>query len=123
VKPNVQLLDLAPTLLDYLRVDKPDWMEGESVLREEPDRLRRIVSGVYGGRSRGGQLYQVQVVVCNRVYTMHFPSQSVSKRPVEGHTDPCSDLELPDGDEVRQFVLEHLQSRGFDLSRDVKQVK
>ena len=44
MKSNVQLLDLAPTLLDYLGIDKPDWMEGDSVLREEPDRLRRIVS-------------------------------------------------------------------------------
>jgi arylsulfatase A-like enzyme len=122
VKSNVQLLDLAPTLLDYLRVDKPDWMEGESVLREEPDRLRRIVS-VYAARNVGRQIYQVQVVVCNRVYGVGFPAQNMVDSPVKGHTDPCSDLELPDRDEIQQFVLEHLQSRGIDLSRDVRQAK
>ena len=125
VKSNVQLLDVAPTLLDYLGVDKPDWMEGESVLREEPDRLRRIVS-VYakrGAKPLVGRIYQVKVVVCNRVYSMRFPSQGVGHSPVEGHTDPCSDLELPDREEVRQFVLGHLESSGIDLSRDVKQAK
>jgi glucan phosphoethanolaminetransferase (alkaline phosphatase superfamily) len=124
VKSNVQLLDLAPTILDYLRVDKPDWMEGESVLREEPDRLRRIVSVFATGRGNGPPgIYTVQVVVCNRVYNMLFPSQDVRHRPVKGHTNSCSDLELPDRDEIRQFVLEHLRSRGIDLSRDVKQAK
>ena len=122
VKSNVQLLDLAPTLLDYLRVDKPEWMEGESVLREEPNRLRRIVSA-YAERDGGHEIYQVQVVVCNRVYIMQFPSQRVVHGTVGGHTDPCSDLEFPDRDEIQQFVLEHLQSRGIDLSRDVRQPK
>jgi arylsulfatase A-like enzyme len=122
VKSNVQLLDLAPTLLDYLGVDKPDWMEGESVLREEPDRLRRIVS-VYALRDESRQIYSMRVVACDREYGLRFPSQGVRSSPVKGHTDPCSDLELPDRDEIRQFLLEHLQSRGFDLSRDVKQAK
>jgi hypothetical protein len=124
VKSNVQLLDLAPTILDYLRVDKPDWMEGESVLREEPDRLRRIVSVFAPGRGNGALgIYAVQVVVCNRVYSMLFPSQGFIESPVKGHTNPCSDLELPDHDEIREFVLEHLRSRGIDLSRDVKQAE
>ncbi len=92
------------------------------MLREEPDRLRRIVS-VYAARGEDRRIYQVQVVVCNRVYTMRFPSQGVGHRPVEGHTDRCSDSELPDRDEVQKFIIEHLQSRGIDLSRDVEQAK
>ena len=125
VQANVQLLDLAPTLLDYLHVDKPNWMEGESVLREEPDRLRRILSfyARRGNEVPGNPIYEVQVVVCNRVYSMRFPSRGVGQRPVEGHTDPCNDLELPDPAEIRRFVLEHLESRGMDLTRDVLQTE
>jgi hypothetical protein len=63
------------------------------------------------------------VVVCSRAYSMGFPSQSVSYLPVEGHTDPCSDRELPDREEIKQFVLELLQSSGLDLSRDVRQAE
>jgi len=65
----------------------------------------------------------VQVVVCNRVYSMRFPSRGVGQRPVEGHTDPCNDLELPDPAEIGRFVLEHLESRGMDLTRDVLQTE
>jgi len=125
VRSNVQLLDLAPTLLDYLGIDKPDWMEGESVLREEPDRLRRILSfyALRGNEEPGNPIYEADVVVCNRFYSMHFPTRHVGQRPIEGHTDPCSDSDLPDGEEIRQFVLDHLVSRGFDLSRDVRQTQ
>jgi phosphoglycerol transferase MdoB-like AlkP superfamily enzyme len=122
IKSSVQLLDLAPTLLDYLDVDKPDWMEGDSVLRGEPDPLRRIVS-VYALRGESRQIYLVQVVVCNRIYLLNFPSKSVYHHPVEGHTTPCVDLDLPDNEEVYQFILEHLQSRGIDLTRDVRQTR
>jgi hypothetical protein len=90
-------------------------------LREEPDRLRRIITGVYGVRGKEGRIYQVHVAVCNRMYTMYFPTQGVSPQPIVGHTDPCSDLELPDREEVRRFVLEHLESSGIDPSRDVRQ--
>jgi arylsulfatase A-like enzyme len=122
VKANVQLLDLAPTLLDYLRIDKPKWMEGESALRKEPDRLRPIVS-VYALRDATRQIYQVQVITCDRLFTMRFPSMGLGYGSVEGHTDPCSKSELPERDEIRQFILEHLESRGFDLSRDVRQAE
>jgi hypothetical protein len=125
VQSNVQLLDLAPTLLDYLHIDKPDWMEGDFVLRREPDRLRPIFS-FYALREQGpanGQIYEVGVVICNRVYTMRFPSQHVSHSPVEGHTNPCNDQELPNHHELQEIVLEHLQSSGIDLSRDVRQAK
>jgi arylsulfatase A-like enzyme len=125
VQSNVQLLDLAPTLLDYLHIDIPDWMEGTSVLRRRPDRLRPIFS-FYALREQGpanGQIYEVGVVICNRVYTMRFPSQHVSHSPVEGHTNPCNDQELPNHRELQEIVLEHLQSSGIDLSRDVRQAK
>ncbi len=125
VRSNVQLLDLAPTLLDYLQVDKPNWMEGDSVLREEPDRLRPIHSfySARGSEEPGHPIYEADVVVCDRIYSVHFPSRRVGQRPIEGHTDRCQDRDLPDKDAIQQLVLEHLVSRGFDLSRDVRQAK
>ncbi|MBW2495435.1 MAG: sulfatase-like hydrolase/transferase, partial [Deltaproteobacteria bacterium] len=125
VRSNVQLLDLAPTLLDYLQIDKPRWMEGDSVLREEPERLRPIHSfySARGDEEPGNPIYEADVVICNRLYSVHFPTRRVGQRPIEGHTDPCDDRELPKRDEVQQLVLDHLVSRGFDLSRDVRQAK
>ncbi len=122
VKSNAQLLDVAPTLLDYLGVDKPNWMEGESLLRGEPDRLRRIIS-VYAARNEGQQISLIKVVVCNRIYSVRFSSQLVGASAIRGHTDPCTENELPDRDEIKKFVFEHLKSSGLDLSRDVRQAK
>ncbi|MBW2691060.1 MAG: sulfatase-like hydrolase/transferase [Deltaproteobacteria bacterium] len=125
VRSNVQLLDLAPTLLDYLQVDKPGWMEGDSVLREEPDRLRPIHSfySARGSEEPGHPIYEADVVICNQLYSMQFPIRGVGRRPIDGHTDPCSVRDLPDRDEVKQLILDHLVSREFDLSRDVRQTK
>jgi hypothetical protein len=122
ITASVQLLDLAPTLLDYLGIDKPDWMEGDSVLREEPERTRPIVS-VYALRDESRQIYLVQVLICDRIYILNFPSDRVYHHPVEGHTAPCGDLALPTDEDVYQFVLEHLESRGIDLARDVRQTR
>jgi arylsulfatase A-like enzyme len=125
VRSNVQLLDLAPTLLDYLQVDKPSWMEGDSVLREEPDRLRPIHSfySARGSKEPGNPIYEADVVICNQIYGMQFPIRGVGRRPIDGHTDPCNVSDLPDRDEIKQLILDHLVSRDFDLSRNVRQTK
>jgi hypothetical protein len=125
VRSNVQLLDLALTLLDYLQVDKPGWMEGDSVLREEPDQLRRIHSfyAMRGSEYPGNPIYEAHVVICNRIYSVHFPTRRVGQQSIDGHTDPCSDRDLPDRDEIQQYILGHLVAREFDLSRDVRQAK
>jgi arylsulfatase A-like enzyme len=123
VQSNVQLIDLAPTLLEYLRVDIPDWMEGDSVLRAEPDPLRRIFSfyALRGSDNPGNPIYETQVVICNRVYSMRFPSRGVGRRPVKAHTAPCDKDQFPSHEEVRQIVLDQLTASGIDLSRDVAQ--
>jgi hypothetical protein len=123
VRANVQLLDLAPTLLNYLGVDKPNWMEGDSVLREEPDRLRRIHSfyALRGNEHPGNPIYEANVVICDRIFTVRFPTRGVGLQSIDGHTDPCSDSELPNRDEMPEFIREHLVSRWFDMSRDVRQ--
>ena len=44
IKTNVQLLDLAPTILDYLGLAPPEWMDGRSLIAEPLDRLRPVLS-------------------------------------------------------------------------------
>ena len=44
IQANVQNMDLAPTLLDYLHVQKPTWMAGDSLLSGMP--LERPIFGV-----------------------------------------------------------------------------
>jgi arylsulfatase A-like enzyme len=44
VEGNSQLLDVSPTLLDYLGVEVPDWMEGASLLSTKVEHTRPIYS-------------------------------------------------------------------------------
>ena len=44
IRNNVQNLDIAPTILEYLGQPVPGWMEGRSLLAGEPDTLRPIFS-------------------------------------------------------------------------------
>ena len=48
VDVNVQLLDVAPTILSYLGQPIPDWMEGESLLSHESISAERPLFGWYG---------------------------------------------------------------------------
>src|SRR5262249_35482007 len=44
IAENVQLVDLAPTLLDHLGLPVPGWMEGKSLLGNPPDPHRPILT-------------------------------------------------------------------------------
>jgi arylsulfatase A-like enzyme len=44
IKVNVQNLDIAPTLLDYLGLEPPEWMSGVSLLSSEKNPSRIILT-------------------------------------------------------------------------------
>ncbi|HET7588347.1 MAG TPA: sulfatase-like hydrolase/transferase [Gammaproteobacteria bacterium] len=44
IKATTQLLDVAPTILDYLNVPVPEWMEGQSLLQGNLDPHRPVFS-------------------------------------------------------------------------------
>ncbi len=48
VKSDTQNLDISPTILDYLGIEKPAWMKGESFLRGEPG--NRVIFAVGVGK-------------------------------------------------------------------------
>src|SRR5690606_17785217 len=42
ISATTQLIDIAPTILDYLEVEIPEWMEGHSLLDGSLDRHRPV---------------------------------------------------------------------------------
>lgn len=135
LRSDVQNLDLAPTLLDYLDAPLPDWMEGTSLLRGEPG-SRPIFSTVIGtpAQNSGGPFqdfmsldpgkvkppfYQFEIIAvidCNHAFRFHLNDIEWSRIPVAGHTGACySDEEWND---ARAFaeMLAHLRSAGFDVT-------
>lgn len=118
---NVQNLDIAPTLLDYLGAPIPEWMAGQSLLQGEPPPDRVIFSASAGSTDPPKQVppfYQfgtLGVVVCDRWYELHTSGERWSASTVTGHTAPCNENFIPDADSIRAELLDHLQNMDFDV--------
>lgn len=98
IRSNCQLLDVAPTLLDYLGLPVPPWMEGRSLLEAEPDAERPIFRAVPGfvdtdpetrrvsKRDTGPPFYGlgfVEVTICDRSYRLNLMSDPETRMRLE----------------------------------------
>ncbi len=132
VRGNAQLIDITPTLLDYLGLALPPWLEGRSLLKKLPDEERPVFSvKSYGGREdtdglwlnegaeHGPPFYnlgRLEMVFCNRVYSLKLDPPRFSSYAVGGHTRPCPEKDLPDEEKALRMMKEHLARRHYDVS-------
>ncbi|KPL83401.1 hypothetical protein SE15_06900 [Thermanaerothrix daxensis] len=128
IQDEVQSLDIAPTLLDYLGIPQPMWMEGASVLRVDPG-PRPIFSTGIGDEvkvdSKTRQLIPetikppfynidyISVVSCNWWYRLKLNSRVWESGQIEDSTATCTPLPP---EQVFTLIVEHLKERGFDTS-------
>lgn len=132
LRTNTQNLDIAPTVLNYLGLEQPDWMGGRSLLQGQPPAARPIFSTAPNYRRDNGQgrleldlskigppFYQfgsIDLILCQRWYSLDTTTHTWSSGRVEGHTAPCGPDELPDEDEAHRLLVERLRADGFDVS-------
>ena len=132
INVNVQNLDIAPTLLDYLGLDRPDWMQGNSLMAG--DLAQRPIFGVseidpadwdtdHGTLNvnekppKPFDLYVLATLIrCTKWYSLNLYTMSWETGTVEGNTTVCQP-----GDEISekhafQLILEHLRENDFDVS-------
>ena len=83
VKNNVQNIDIAPTLLDYLEIPVPSWMDGYSLLRGEPPQQRLLIIG------EAADIEEQRVVQCERKYQLDQKNQRWLVSELKDHTNPC----------------------------------
>jgi glucan phosphoethanolaminetransferase (alkaline phosphatase superfamily) len=128
IQSDVQNMDIGPTILDYLSVEKPAWMQGESVLRK--DLGNRVIYGTGGGKevmddaisARESMkppfyLYKyISVIYCNYWYRLDFDDNKFSSGEVAEHTAPCSVDERPSDQQAFQWMVDHLKENKFDTS-------
>lgn len=134
IQGNSQLLDVAPTLLDYLQVDVPAWMEGASLLNPGIGNDRPVYA-IYklGKKTRywtedddykigsieavGPPTYGLQsavLIVCKRWYTMQLGSHAVRSGNMVRYQGECSS-DLPSKQQAAAMMTEHLRRRGFEF--------
>ena len=132
VKENSSLLDIAPTILDYLGIGQPAFMEGRSLIGDGLDPMEPLFS--VGGMNRehfdsktdrlsrlvgdGPPLYglaNMEMIICQRWYSLNTGDGTVKQGSVDHHPYPC-DGPFPDDESARQMISAHLTRRGFTLS-------
>lgn len=119
-KNNVEIIDIPVTLLDYLGISQPEWMRGTSILSDEPPANRKIIS-ITGGSPKKTvppfyQIKTVQVLVCQKWYSLNVQDNIWKSGLVKGHTGPCAENTLPSDAEIRQMILDYLNRHGYDTS-------
>ncbi len=129
---NTQNLDIAPTILDYLGSTVPDWMSGQSLLRDEPDprrpifAVRRTRHTRFEGERRlvddtkvSAPFYSlggVRMTVCHRTYLLTLDQRRLVAAEIRRHTAPCELSQVPTPVEAGGLIVDHLRDMGYDVS-------
>ena len=133
ITANVQNLDIAPTILDYLEVEQPEWMGGRSLLSSDREadrflftvnRLRGAVAMTPRGREMDKRkvhppfysMGSVGIFFRQRLYELDLEQGTLTVDDIEGHTVPCPEADLPDPQDVGQMIIDHLAGNGYDVS-------
>ena len=127
VKENVQLADVAPTLMDYLDEPIPSWMDGVSLLDEEQRRRSRPIFGIseVAGRHGVGNMLTVldnagapnfgagtvTMIEGARWFELSLDDGHLTGGPVDGHTVPS--LPTVDDRTARAMLERRLSESGF----------
>ena len=127
ISVNTQNLDIAPTILDYVGMDAPEWMVGKSLLGElERDRLifaAQINPDAFG---RDGDyedvisppFYQfsiINVVQCQYLYSIMLDDGVMVRKTVSDYVDPCQDELLDEPDQIWDTAMGFLTEHGFRI--------
>ncbi len=129
IENNVQNIDIAPTLLDYLQISQPDWMEGKSLL--DPNFDKRPIFGVGVGNVRVEEgkvleetvkppFYQfgyMSIIDCNVWFKLNLANFDLNSGFVENHTNLCyEDINEVSDDYILGLIINRLEADGFDTS-------
>lgn len=103
IKENASLLDIGPTLLDYLDIEIPNFMEGRSLIANSSPQPIFSVDGTV-------PLERVHLIECQNLYSVVFKNLAVKHGQFKDHTQPCVGPSLSKKD-VRQQVVNYVLPR------------
>ncbi len=133
ITANTQNIDIAPTILDYMGIAPPDWMEGISLLKDvDPGRLLIAAEPVEVDFNKAGEpvvpkdklnppFYQfgkLIIIQCQTWFSYDLKGNTITKGEIENHKSPCLPGSLESEEGLRKKIGEMLVLRGFDLPDD-----
>jgi glucan phosphoethanolaminetransferase (alkaline phosphatase superfamily) len=132
ISQNVQNMDIGPTILDYLGLPEPNWVEGESILKSDLDSHRLIFGAVTSGfmQDENGvtilspqlikppfyQFNSISIIDCQKFYQFNLTTFDWLSGDVPGYTTPCAEESLYSFDEIKLKMVDRLVQDGFDVS-------
>ena len=108
----------------------PAWMEGASLLREDPPARRPIFCVATDSSAvnpRKWRVFENQTVppfyslgvlavsFGDRAYSLDLKTGALTQKRLAGHTRPLADDEAPSEAEARQILLKHLEDQGYEV--------
>jgi arylsulfatase A-like enzyme len=135
IRNNAQNLDVAPTLLDYLGLPIPAWMEGTSLLAGEPPATRPIFFAAVDSRlvdtgkwrldeSRRQPPFYSLGAVGMRIgpfsYVLDLATGVLEREPLAHYIGRPADAEMRSAEEARGLLLDHLAQRGYAIPEALK---
>jgi hypothetical protein len=129
---NTQRADIPPTLLDYLNIPIPKWMDGTSLLGEPPreDRLIFAAFNAPNERTNGNfsvinygppyyALGKVSVIQCTHWWQLNLNTGELKDRQLENKVSPCVNqiLDPLTNESAPGEIQHHLRSMGYDTSQ------
>jgi arylsulfatase A-like enzyme len=130
---NCQLLDVSPTILDFLNVPQPDWMGGRSLIRPglDPDRPifsfgrihekvvrvdNRLQFDSEGIKPPFYTLRYARVTIRDMFYQLDLKWNSFSAQRVANHTYPNDPTRKRSREEIVALLIEQLRTAGYDTA-------
>lgn len=130
VEQNVQLADVAPTIIDYLGVETPSWMDGVPILNSAELTADRPIIAITSGDEASTKISDffrvlndggppnygstsAAVIIGSQWYELDLKNGSGQSGTVSGHTHP--ELSGVSDDALRKLLVARLLDAGFRI--------
>ncbi len=119
---NTSNLDIGPTILDYLGLSKPKWMEGVSLIQGDLDPYRPIFGTIWhkpktpGGTPPYNEFGNFRVTICQKYVDYDPPANKWSGGIILKHTAPCPMEKLPSVHEMQDILIRRINKDGYDTT-------
>jgi arylsulfatase A-like enzyme len=129
ITSNIQNLDVAPTIIDYLGLIKPTWMVGDSLLDKLPENRYIFAVGVTKAESKDEgwvisesamqppfyQFGYVSIIYCDTWYKLNLETFSWNEQKISGHVGNCPD-QIKSKYQVLKEIIQFFDTYNYDTT-------
>ena len=130
ITTNTQRADIPPTLLDFIGIPIPEWMDGASIISGDAH-PGRVVFSTRPSASHMGEhgfwrvsdysapfysLGSLAIIQCQQLIQLNLSTGQLHKTIIKNHTDPCRAEMLLTEQQAYELIVTHLTNADYDMS-------